>query len=478
MTADLASLPLSRIYQHLLDGSASTSAVVDVLTARAALSAEIFRGRVLDLSQMEIDDQLARTAGIQEDTTDESPKMLAARERARIQFSVLESESARRMQRARDLNTGAASAPSRAALYGAVNELEESLRATLPHRLASAFAALTDRMRAAIVQQPAGTPQVVHALNAVADILVAAPDATSADTWTLSYAALLLFVEEDGFAGVRVPARPATKAQALAAARILRAQYRADPRRIDPSAPLDTTPAEVADALHAAHQATARWVDLSFPADDLALAIAPCTAEELGRPTPTAWIRPVSEAQHRATLGGAVLNPALLETDPATFVADAESTWMDGLQPRRFQASFDDALGLRLTLGPDLSWIRPIDRRGLLCAVALAPHQILRCGGDAGREGDRILREAQDTARHRARTSKVGINVALRALLIEKGYRALLRAGGTETSDLVIFDPSPSVLTVIRESVPSFVQKPTVLPRSRSQPTTPARLQR
>jgi hypothetical protein len=254
---------------------------------------------------------------------------------------------------------------------------------------------------------------------------------------------------------------PATRAEALRARRLLYALDRestSDPHGV---VLLDVSPSVVADWFSQSAAAGRAWAQAHHPVSDWGRYLTWALLEESGRMAPHPQVVVEADVRADATAAGGFPLPVVFPFNPEFYKEQARDIWQRGLPPVAGRQ-----LGLVVfSAGGDsrADWEAPPSVQGVRCAIVVRPDQVLHLHHKEYPEDERVFfRLAQEASALAAREEEYP--AVLRRLLLQQGVQVLARYDHLDLSvrdgqEIVVLDPSPERLRVIRESVPAFLQQ-------------------
>lgn len=472
---------LSGLYRRLVSERCSAAVreeIIETIRARGDLAAEIYALQAVDFTQAELDDFRVRL----EVALEPNPELdditdTVQREVASVQLDVVSAEHQRRQLVFAAADSGKFYLPSRADLVGSVMGLTAQLVADpRTAHFAATTEVIVQLVRQAALNSAPGTSLVVQVLRAVDKI---PPEEIShkLDPWIRWAVALELLESERGFAGHTISLDPVTRAQASRAKRLLYATNRQDARYDEVDWPLDLTGTEIARLLETHAKAIEVWTREGMPVSDLTLYLNPSRREEVGRPGSHVQIVTEEMARELATRAGAFPLPLVYALPPLERIRLARQIWSHGLPevpPSLPGLTFYDAGG-----DPRVRWGAPPHPYGLLCAIILKPQDILHVLHPDHPEDFERFNELTRRAEFMAR-GFANYATTLRSILRSEGIRAVAHYHPTKRylHELVVVDPGPETVLVIRESFPAFMRDEPALALPRRARRRPAMTKR
>lgn len=474
-------LPLSEMYARYVSaaeaGDEETVAeIVGAISERADQALCLGKLSVISMSDRDLEEYAIRLRAGQDINEALDPAVDAAqREYARVQSIVVEEEMDRRREFHRLVSSGDLYAPTRAEMVGSLVVLAEMVGGDDPDPMAvrsiEASEALVENV---LADGATGAAALAAVLRRLDDLPPSVDGDHPVIRWVTAAALVEMVVSTHGFAR-RSPldVDPVTRAEGSRMKRLAFAFDRQDPRYEEDDWPLDLQYGAIAEVLEQAEAARAYWHNRSMPEEEIRRYLVPPAREEPGRPEPHRQIVPRADAMASAERAGGVPFPMLYPLAPRVRRAGAEEIWNNGLP-----ALPESELGWSIYGMPGDMRLRGglfPHPDGVLIAVILPPERILSVGrvegadpetGEGGvlldREHEEILEKFQIEAERRASAGHLGYRQHLRQILTRAGYLAIARYDylyrATPTpQEMILLDPSPRYVSVIRESVPVFV---------------------
>lgn len=469
--SEIGTITLEQIYRRYLNALEKNKPLPDgetinAIELRARLATPILQLNAINLSEYDLDEFVARLSNCIAPNPDiDRAQDFAEREIARVQMGVFSDEARRRYEYLRDVEKGRRFAPVRSRLIGQVIMLAETVRHGSPDSTEYKF---IEQLRNLIIsfqkRYEPGATTVAEILRHVTLLPKPYTDQDPAERWVMWATALDILTSEFGFGGFEpLKIEPLTWAQAQRAKRILFAFDRQDYRYDEEDLPLDVEGDLLAQVLEGSTSAYREWHRYHLPHADLVAYTTPLRREEAGRPQPSVYIRPEREARELAQKAGGVLLPMLYPLAPTLRRRAAKIIWSEGIPPVP-----PNELGWAVYGVPGdmrVQWGAFPHPDGLLVTVCISPQNILTIGrGDQDLEHEKTLQRLVEEAQRRSEDTE-NYRGMLRQLLLQEGYYAIARYDylyrETPTpQELIVLDPTPQHLCVIRESVPSFVFVP------------------
>lgn len=399
----------------------------------------------------------------------------AERETARVQLEVVEAEIARRDAFHEEVSSGAIYAISRGEIISALSTYAEMISEGTADSFAYATIEQTEHLvRQTLQSGLRGAAAVAHILRQVDDIPDPTPESSPALRWIKSAVLFEIMISRFGFGQrPKIELDPVTAAEARRAHRLFLALDRQDLRYEEEDWPLDLPVEIIASLVEQAELARTYWHARRWPEEDLGRYLIPPPREEPGRPEPSAQIVREHEARSRALQSGGIPFPMLYPLSSRVRTHGAEQIWRHGIPP--------------LPEG-ELGWVVygvPGDMRlhggvfphpdGLLVIPTIPRSRILTVGRPEDTENMERLASLEVEAGRRSAGDSSSHRFHLRQLLLRKGILAIARYDYLQKDtltpqELILLDPSPRNVVVIRESVPSFVTSVGVTRRRSSSP--------
>lgn len=471
MTRDaLRRQPLRRLYELLMADPAPSEAeaIVSVIEERAGHAINLYSMEAVRLSQTELEDLIARLDGAETPSDDLDPITdTVEREVARVQREALLDEFDRRQAVLLAANRDERVVPTRSELVGGVMaateaDVDEAPSGGGPSRLER----LSSFVDEALSSSPRGSMAVVRSLRAVRDLPVEV-GRRSLDLWILWALALETLTRPRAEGLLRTSVDPVTMAAANRAKRLLYAVDRQDARYDDSDWPLDLTGDDIADFLERHYQASWAWARSRAPASDRGMYLRPVRREETGRPNPHMQVADEREARRAAEEAGGFPEPLIFPVPPRERSRVAQALWTNGLPPvpeRKPGLAFYNGGG-----DPKVRWGGPPHPYGVLCAVALPPKAVLHVFDKERPEDHDTFNELTARATFLSRTDD-DYHERVRNVFRSEGYQAVAHYDPNQgyLHELIVVDPSPETVMIVRESIPSFRHgtRPLSLPRT------------
>lgn len=471
---------LADLYERLVNSGndpLETGTVFEVIEERSTLAGALYALKAADLSQAELDDFVIRLNAVQEGNPDLDPVPdTVQREIARVQLDELLREQSRREARFLAAERSEMYLSNRTELIGSLMGLGAQLKEDRKGaHFFTTFDAILSILERAQQDATAGAATVVQVLREVSK-LPSESIAHELDPWMRWGIALELMSDERGLGGETADVDLDTRTEATRAKRMFFAEERQDARYDEADLPLDLTGDDIADLLDAHHHASHEWVCRHLPQADMDLYLAHTRREEVGRPEPHVQIIPESAARKLAERGGAFLNPLIFTIPPKERSRTSSRVWSHGLLSGSENVpwvTLHDAGG-----DPRVRWGAPPHPYGILCSVSLPTSHVLYVFSEEHPKDAEIFEDLTAKATLMSRSTNDS-HETLRSVFQSAGYYAIAHYHPSDGSfrELIVLDPSPATVQVIREAIPSFMgDRPLNSPAPSSSPrATPLR---